>query len=265
MKTIGGNVRIWRGNELDFGWKEAVQSLLPFCDVVSVCFMRSMDGSLDELIKWAKHERRLRIVHRPFVHPRDDQPEWSVNYLNYAREHLGTDYHVQLDADEVFCERCEDIIRRAAEKNKVLYCRRFNFVYDPWHLIPEHHVCGFMCIRCAPTRMWMPLDCPHPNAQEIMGAAQESELEIFHYGFLRKRDVLLNKFKQRYTTPEYQEKLRVVEDKMASGADGLVSFWEQCGELWADAPLGEFNGEHPALGKQWLESHGFDLKRKAAQ
>src|SRR5438132_6241086 len=102
--TLGGNVCIRNGNALDYCWREAVQSLLPICDEVVVCDGESTDGTQEEIREWMQREPKIKLCVYPWPDPKGDIDFW-VKWLNYSREHLTTDWHIQLDADEVLSDR----------------------------------------------------------------------------------------------------------------------------------------------------------------
>ena len=104
MTTLGGNVVIRNGTSLDFCWREAIKSLLPVCDVVSVCDAESDDGTQDEIRGWMLREPKLVLCVWPWTDP-VGHPDWFVEWINYNREHIQADWQFQLDADEVVHEK----------------------------------------------------------------------------------------------------------------------------------------------------------------
>ena len=253
MNTLGGNVCIRNGDSQDYCWREAVRSLLPVCDKVIICDCDSTDGTRQAIDLWAAQDPKIVVANFPWTNPKGD-PLWWVTFLNYARQHLPTTMHIQLDADEILHENSYDEVTRAKENGSVLYCKRFNFWKDAQHLIPEGHCCSAKVIRVAPCNMNIPSDSPWPEAQDAMNNAKDSGIEIMHYGFIRE-------------VKGFFKKARSVQSIWANSFDPRLERAEQYGLEWASAPglsdwqnqLVEFKGTHPAVIHEWLKERGHHL------
>lgn len=254
MSTIGGAVCIRNGIELDYCFKESIESLLPVCDEVVVCDGESTDGTQNVIREWIRVEPKIKLCIWKWKHPVADIEFW-VTWLNYAREHLSTDWHFQLDADEILSERSyPELLSHAKLTRHTVWCRRYNFWKDHQHLIPHgialsHHVC-----RMAPQNMWIPSDGPHPRGAEAISMAVESNIEIFHYGFLRDRDCFFKKEKALHKMffNSYDPRLTQVEE--------IPGNWmaEIKGVEWTNRLL-NYEGYHPKVAHHWLRLHGFEV------
>lgn len=261
--TLGGSVCIRNGNQLDYCWKEAIQSLLPVCDEVVVCDGCSTDGTQEEIREWSGRERKLKLCVYPWPNPVGDIDFW-VNWLNFARTHLTTDFHFQLDADEILSEKSYNQIEgfKANTRPRIsLWCHRFNFWKDSHSLIPHGVCCGHRVVRIAPTTVWMPSDGPHPKGAEAISMAIDSGIEIFHYGFLRKREAFFSKARalQEFFFNSYDPRLDAVERLEILSGEKSTGNWmaDIKGIDWINQ-LVPFTGQHPEIAKPWLKERGYE-------
>lgn len=253
MTTLGGNVCIRNGFRLDYPWREAVKSLLPICDEVVICDCDSDDGTRDWIEAWAKSEPKINIVNFPWTDPRGDNQFWP-EWLNYARQHLKTEWHIQLDADEVIHEADHELIRMAAENRSTLFCRRLNFWRDPFHLIPEGVCCGTKVLRIAAANAPIPSDYPYEPANETLQRGIESEIRIFHYGFLREREAFFRKARevQRIWVNSFDPRLEAAERFEGNWSEMPgVTGWEN--------NLNQYAGTHPKVIHPWLAERNYAI------
>lgn len=245
--TLGGNVCIRNGFALDYCWREAVKSLLPICDEVVICDIESTDGTREWIDAWAAKEPKINVVSHPWTDPvRDNQ--WWPEIVNYARQHLKTDWFIQLDADEILFEEDYELVKDAAKNQRVCYCRRLNFWSDPQHLIPEGVCCGSKVLRIAGTKMPIPSDYPYEPANETCARAVESQIRIGHYGFLRHRA-------QFFTKAKVVHKIWSGElDPRLASAENFKGKWSTMPGVtgWEDR-LVAYSGTHPKIIHDWLK------------
>lgn len=254
--TLGGNVCVRNGDELDYCWREAVLSLLPVCDEVVICDGESTDGTQEAIRDWMNIEPKIKLCVYKWPDPKGDIDFW-VNWLNYARLHVRSDFMIQLDADEILSEQSYPAVRAVKDlaypQYFSLWCSRYNFWKDERHLIPPGVCLSDRVIRIAPQNVWLPSDGIHRNGGEAVGMARDwrEQIQIFHYGFLRKPGAFFKKARalQGYFFDNYDSRLAAVEDDknwMTNIKD--VEWINQ---------LVEFRGSHPALGKVWLRERGY--------
>lgn len=253
MKTLGGYICIRNGLDLDYCFKEAIESLLPVCDMVGVSDAESTDGTQEFLRGWTLREPKLVLNVFPWTDPRGSN-QWYPEWINYARQHLTTDMAIHLDADEVLHEDDYPLIKEATEKGSVLMLKRLNFWRDAGHLIPEGKCCGTSVLRFAPARMPIPSDYPYEPAAETMKLAAESSVRCFHYGFIRQRDAFFRKARevQKIWVNSYDPRLEAAEkfDQGHWSTMPGITGWEN--------DLVEYTGTHPAAAQGWLKARGYD-------
>lgn len=250
---LGGGICIRNGNVLDYCWREAVQSLLGVCDVVSVSDGESDDGTQQELRAWAEQDPRLILNVHPWTDPKGTN-QWWPDWMNYNRQHCPADYFVHLDADEVLHEEDYERIRKLAETGNPWYCRRYNFWHDPRHLIPEGKCCGSRVLRLARSQDPIPSDYPYGPAEATCIRALDSDIGIYHYGFLCERSAFFRKARevQRIWTNSFDPRLEQAEafEGNWSAMPGVTG-WEN--------KLDEFTGTHPKVVHQWLKNRHYEL------
>lgn len=254
--TLGGNVVIRNGIELDYCWKEAVQSLLPVCDTVTICDGESTDGTQEEVRAWAAKEPKISVCVWPWPNPVGN-PEWFEDFINYAREHVKADLQFQLDADEIVHEDSyQEILRlkRLGDKSRcAAWCHRLTFWADAKHLVPSGVMLADRVVRIAPQFAYLPSDGCNSKPNIPSGYAVDTGIKIFHYGFLRKRDAMFKKERllQNAFFGSYDKRLEAAEKfhgnwALMPGING-----------WEDR-LTPFKGTHPAVAKAWLKERGYD-------
>jgi hypothetical protein len=197
ISGLGGWVAVRNGDELDYSWREAVESLLPICEQVVICDSDSTDGTKEAMQRMADKEPRIKLVNYPWPNPKGESHHWFLKWLEFCKSSLATKHYIYLDADEVLSDtpECHQAIREAVEKGKCLAVDRLNFWRDAKSLIPEGHCCGKWCVRCAPTSYEVTSDEPnHKGDKRVVDEAiREPRVQIFHLGFLRKTDSFYKK------------------------------------------------------------------------
>jgi glycosyltransferase involved in cell wall biosynthesis len=254
MSTLAGNVCIRNGFELDFCWTQCIESLLPVCDMVSVSDGESTDGTQEFIREWMRRETKIVLNVWPWPDPKGN-PNWFADWINYNREHCRADWQFQLDADEILSERSYDEVRRFIEQpNRAGIVTRYNFWRDHRHLIPEGQCLGKYVIRLAPQRIWLASDGYDERGTIAPQMSQRTNIEIFHYGFIRKRDQFFKKERllQNYYFNSYDPRLEAVE-----GVEGN----------WMDDPRvsdysrnpDSYDGYHPSSIHGWLRDRGMHV------
>lgn len=251
--TLGGNVVIRNGNSLDFCWRESVQSLLPVCDMVSISDGQSDDGTQEEIREWMKREPKLVLNVWPWPDPKGN-PEWFATWLNYNREHIPCDWQIQLDADEVLSERSHAEVRQFIEGGRRTgIVTRYNFWRDHKHLIPEGQCLGKYVVRLAPQNLFLASDGYDPRGEEAPRLAVKTNIEIFHVGFIRKRQ-------------EFFKKERLLQNYYFNSYDPRLEAVEKVDGNWMDDPRvcdysrnpDRYEGHYPELLKPWLRERGME-------
>lgn len=252
---ISGYIAVRDGVELDFCFIEAIKSLIPICDEVLVADFGSRDDTIEQVKKIG--DSRVRIITRPRTEIVRDL-HWWTDILNWARSQLSYDYQMTLDADEVLSEKAYPLIREAAKSERCLWFNRWNFWSDAQHLAPAGRVCGEAVVRAGPSHLFMCSDEPYPNGEpEIRKLAGNrnnipNELSVFHYGFLRKQEALIQKCEinlQAFFGASQDERL------IRAQAEGRP--WQELCPF--DRPLQDYHGEHPLVAHEWLRERGYHV------
>ncbi len=239
---------------MDYCWRECIKSLLPVCDQVVVCDGQSTDGTQEEIREWVKREPKLALCVYEWPFPRN-APDFWVNWLNYSREHLKTDYHLQLDADEILSEQSYgELLDHKQGSLHSVWCDRLNFFRDHRHLIPPGHALGHRVVRMAPQRIWLASDGPHPRGAEAVSMARHSGIKIFHYNYLRKREQYFKKERDLL-----QMFFNAVDQRMTD-VEKTTGNWmtEIKGIEWTNSLI-PYDGPHPRIIHEWLRERGYDV------
>lgn len=253
--TLGGYICVRNGDAGDYCWREAAASLLPVVDELILCDSDSTDGTREAMDRWADKEPNIRVVNYPWPAPKGDA-KWWTTWLNFARRHLTTDYQITIDADEILSDHpdCHAAIREAlaAGNNEARTFNRLNFWKDTSHLIPEGHAVGKWVTRLGRTEWWMPSDEGHSAGElPILDEAQKDpRLEIFHLGFLRKKDAFWRKAKVVLGAffDTYDKRLEALEKADKPLADVQECEWTGSLEPWT--------GYMPDAAQRWLAARG---------
>lgn len=252
--TLGGNVVIRDGNRLDFPWRECIKSLLPICDVVSVSDGESTDGTQEEIREWMKTEPKIVLNVYPWPNPHN-RPDWFVEWLDYNRQHTRTDWQIQLDADEILTDRSYEEVRQFIQTgNRTAIVTRYNFWRDHQHLIPEGQCLGKRVIRIAPTNIFLASDGYHQKGETAAAMSVTTNIEVFHYGFIRKPEAFF-------------EKERLLQNYFFGSYDRRLEVAQKAGGNWMDHPdvtdyarnPDEYHGHHPEIMRQWLAERGYQI------
>jgi glycosyltransferase involved in cell wall biosynthesis len=254
MKTLGFTLCVRNCIETDYCWEESLNSVLPIADQVVVCDSESTDGTRERLEEIASSEKKIKIVDWKWQNPKGDH-YFIVNWYNHARKQLDTDLNFQIEADEVLSERSFNELRSIMALNEPISRRvlRYNFWQDHRHMAPNGHVCSHDVIRLGDSGLFMPSDFPMPEAIPICNLSQTSNIEVFHYGFIRKRKGFFIKARrlQNELLGSYDPRLAALEDEGEN--DNWMTHFQ------FPEPLREYFGPHPKSAHKWLEDRGYKL------
>ncbi len=192
MNTLGGSLIICDGLQYDYPFIEAIWSLLGVCDQVSVlCFSDD-----DERRIWHSIG-----THRNLILNRLPRGDWDVPYrgrfrlsyfTNLAKSKLTTDWHLNLQGDEIIHEDCYRTIREAMEYPlaEAFLMRRVNLWQDPYHVLKvpvERRPVADYVVRLA--KMGYDSVDDAENIQAPFRKEFEDKIRIYHMGFVRSRNV----------------------------------------------------------------------------
>ena len=243
MKTLGGVMFIRNGETYDYNYLEAMACLEELCDSVVVLDAGSTDDTLKQLHK-NKSDKTMLIACNEW----DSQQgrEKLAYFQNMALSFLDTDYYFLLQGDEILHEYSFDAVRAIIETGvDAAYCTRINLWRDADSFIdvPENRQpCSTQVIRLAKTNYKS-----HGDGESIQAAADSSflkELIIFHYGFVRRKEVMKDKI------INMQEGVfRIPHDPKLDGSEIFNS------ELWFSGDeLSPLEYPHPKFIKEWIKT-----------
>lgn len=252
-KTLGGFVCVRNGFELDYCWELAVESLLKVVDELVLCDSDSTDGTTQAMQRMADKDSRIRVVNWPWPSPKGQSHNWFIDWLNFARQQLKSDYCIYLDADEVLSDtpECHAALREAVEQDKCLTVDRLNFWKDPQHLIPDGECCGKWCTRFGRTEYTCVSDEPrHVGERDIVDlAVKEPRVQIFHLGFLREKKAFYRK--ARVVLEGWFNRF---DPRLEEGEKSDKPVWET--ECSFSDSLVPFSGYIPDPVQKWLSERG---------
>ena len=190
----------------------------------------------------------------PWPNPKGN-PLWYADWISYGREQTRAHWQFQLDADEILSEKSYEEVRKfITEGNRTAIVTRYNFWRDHKHLIPEGQCLGKYVIRLAPQRLWLASDGFDPRGIEAPQMSRKTSIEIFHYGFIRKREQFFRKERllQNYYFNSYDSRLEAVEGVAGNWMDDpRVSDYSRNPD--------PYDGHHPAVAHTWLRERGYAI------
>jgi len=223
--SLGGSIFVRNAVKFDYCIQEAVESLIPLCDEVVVLDCQSEDETLDVLRALGRQYGNLRVY---------EGGEWECapNFerlailANQAKEYLKTKWHFMLQADEVLHEDSFPHIRKAIQRagpgSKTWMVKRFNLYPDFDHYVKEssrRKPCNDYPLRLGRR------DIPAVSDAESLflvgfNPRWKDLIHIFHYGYVRKRDLILDKaidMQSWFHGPNSQPDPRCIEMKRTTG------------------------------------------------
>lgn len=237
---------------LDFPVEASLRSILPLCDEVVVNVGRSEDRTLDMVRAIADPKIRILETEWDFSRGASVLREETLKAMRACRSPWG----VYIQADEVLHERGIPAFRDAIEAA----------AGDPWIeglVVRYHHIFGDADTE-AVNRRWyrrevraVRLDpaagvAPYRDAQGFrVGPEQRRtrarlvDAEMFHYGWLRSAAALRARGE--------------VDRALYPGR--WVPPTEQAAVLRWFPGLRPFRGSHPAVAREWVQSHAHDPDR----
>lgn len=192
-KTLGGFLIIRDGHLYDYNYMETIESLCGFCEEVSVCFCGGNDGTDDVLRVMETMHENLTVTYMTdedwFAHKGKER---LSHFQDVAAMKLTTDYVFLCQADEVVKETCIPAIREAMEMGHEGYlCKRINLWHSPYLQLDvpqDRKPCSTEVIRLAKR------GCKSYDDGENLSAQANGNyidrIRIFHYGFVRKKEVM---------------------------------------------------------------------------
>lgn len=190
MKTLGGAIFYHNALQYDYCIAEAIQNLKDFCDRVIVVDAGSTDGTAETLTHLFDRQCKfMRVDEWEQQHGRE-----KLSYFaNIALDMLDTDYVYHAQADEIVHEDSFPWIRKAMEDDLPGYmCRRYNLWKDPYHMLNVEQgrkPCSTEIVRLCKKGAHAVGDAESLGCDQVY-IDYLDKIEIFHMGFVRKREVM---------------------------------------------------------------------------
>jgi len=199
---LAGTTFIRNGVQYDYSFKETILSLLECCDHVFVVEAGSDDGTA-EILNTLPSEN-LTIITRT-KQEWDGQKGTGYAKLCYftdiaiqAAREAGYEYHLYVQCDEIIHEKSYPFIREAISMDAPGYMiKRVNLWASPYYKLDvpvERLPCSTDIIRLAKTDYKA-----HGDAESLAVPFADisylNQIRIYHNGFVRKREVMINKIK----------------------------------------------------------------------
>lgn len=245
-KTIGGFLFVKDGDTYDYCYRESIQSLLEFCDQVSVCVVESKDNTVEIVNDMAAADGRMVVTYVPLSAWEEQKGKEKLAYFqNVAVSKLGTDYQYLQQADEITLETCYDAIRQAVKTNMDGFLiTRVNLWGDPNHQLNVPHYrkpCSTEVIRLTKTGCQTYGDGESINSQAVDWFIKS--IRMFHYGFVRKKEVHPLKIREMQGN--------IFQCGVDNKLDGMNVF---DGSKWFDpiADLKPIDEPHPKIMQDWV-------------
>jgi len=259
MIKLSATIIVYNGAQyLDY----CIKSALQWCDHIYIAEgalkpyiemglpHRSNDGTLEILEKYKKTAPNIvTIAHteRPLSH----HPLQYQMGLDWAKQ-VGADWHVIIDADEIYPSTTQTVVRKMLEryKNSNKYSGRvysYNFINDFWHYYSGKYI---RIARVTPDatfvsssmsadnqvewpEMSLPSDIMHgPIPSHVFEIP--SSARFFHYSYVKSR-------------VHIEKKLEFVHRKDGNPLKGYNITDDGLFELPPDMPIYQFRGRHPKV------------------
>lgn len=195
-KTLGGATFIRNGIQFDYNFKETITCLCELCDHVVVVDAGSRDGTQMLLYKMNLLHANLTVITLNEDDWNEQHGRQKLSYFsNIALGALDTDWNFYLQCDEVIHEKSFPFIREAIEDDAVnaYMVRRHNMWKDPYHILnveQSRKPCSTEVIRLARSQYRCVDDAESLGADGVLSIDYLNKIEIYHMGFVRKREVM---------------------------------------------------------------------------
>lgn len=238
---------------LDYCIEASIESLLDCCDEVVCVDASSTDGTVERIAKYQSNPKFKLIT----------SVEWDTKIFyenlercaNIARNALKTKWHLCLEADEVINENDISLIREAINSGKsdCYTFNRLNFWGTPDFFIPLYHPSAPVGSKVHRLGLsCYPVDEQSDTAIRSPNGSTQTDIRIFHYGFLRDKKKHLEKIIECTTAATGKPDERIVRQKKEKGE---FDPWE----FYSRAELTPFEGHHPKYVYNWLRER-YDME-----
>ena len=241
--SLGGTIFVRNAIEFDYCVLEAIRCLQELCDEVVVVDAGSDDGTT-ELLNEIKDDKTIILTLSKEDWDNQHGKEKLAYFTNIAIGCLSTDYNINLQADEIIHEDSFDAIRKAVSTGgQAFYVTRKNLWKDCNHELDVPHEkkpCSTEIIRLAKSNFKSFGDAE--SLEALASFKYMKEIVIWHYGFVRRKEVMISKIKNMQTN--------VFEIDYDKKMDGMNVFdWEA---WFSEEDLKPITTPHPKFIKEWI-------------
>lgn len=248
---LSGHMIIKNGIMYDYPFIQSCMSILPICDEFVFVEGYGDDETYDTLLKLQKrHPKKIKVIKYPW-----EKQHFSIfpDLTNVAIENCKSEYHFQIQADEVVHEKYLRAIRSLVTDCS-FDCARFGVLhfYSSFKKVYKPGVFYDSFIRLARRSIYpivkscddaMTLGCPTYD-HAMLKIENRTDIILHHYGYVRKPLALINK-------QDNMNKLwGVNRDELFEKAleNGKVDWTTR----HAEAELDDYLDTHPRVLHQWI-------------
>lgn len=213
-KQLAGVTFIHNGESQDYCWKETVECLLQFCDHVYLVEAGSNDGT-ERLMDYTNP--KLTVIHYTNEHWKSQVGKEKLCFYTDAAikraEEDGYEHVFSLQCDEILHEKSYDWVRKAVNDGAEGYLvKRINLWKSPYLQLEVPHKrkpCSTQIVRLTKS-CYRTFGDAESIASPCVDKYQEL-IKIFHFGFVRKREVhkakIIHMQQQIFGMENYDSKL----------------------------------------------------------
>ena len=252
MNNLGVYQFIRNATKYDYPLEESILSAIPIADQIVLCECESEDDTLDRVNALKeKFPDKIQVIHHPWI---THFSELST-IGNYCIPHLSTNWHMQLQADEVLEDYAEDTIRYLIN-NLTGYYNAISVQY--YHFLGNYETeFDFIyrkAIRIARrgSGWWLGGDACQlegGNDQNVF----DSKVTLFHYGKVKDGKVGYQKevdFQSYYTDIGFPDpKMAEMKEKLGEYCDYVYLFEEAIKK----GEVRKFEGKHPKVMEERIK------------
>lgn len=214
MSTLGGALFVYNGEKFDYCYKESIQCLIDLCDQISICVIRSDDGTLEEVKKFESDKVKVIVLDDTMWHLLKGRERLSY-FSNVAISNLDTDWIYYAQADEATDEYSFPYIRQAINTPDAMgfMCKRVNLWRTPYEqLVASNQPCSTEVIRLGRNvPSFRAVDDAESCRVNPVDFKFVDKILIWHAGFVRDRKIMktkvVNMLEQVFQFPDHDVKL----------------------------------------------------------
>jgi hypothetical protein len=251
-KTLGVYTFVHNITKYDYPFEESLNSALPIADEIVILECSSEDDTIERIRKWISEAVRKSVINITLI---TGEP-WATHHThlsmlgNKAMDYLTTDWHWQLQADEVIHEDSYDEIRSLIQyipSNLSAITTRYTHMLANYST--EFDFCYQSAIRIA--RRGSPWRLVGDACQLGDGKGNEvynASIKVFHYGKVHNGGTGYQKevdFQDLFKDLGFPDpRMKEMLDKLGKPYCDYIYLFQQ--DI-ADGKVRKFTGEHPKV------------------